>query len=81
MFSHIMVGTSDLERAKKFYDPLMATLGAGPSMVDGHRMFYMHNGGVFAVSEVMRAMLTPDPPPLKRRKYGSILKGQIGLTM
>ncbi|MBX3483336.1 VOC family protein [Phenylobacterium sp.] len=51
MFSHIMVGTSDLQRAKKFYDPLMATLGAGPSMVDGHRMFYMHNGGVFAVSE------------------------------
>jgi TctA family transporter len=36
--------------------------------------------GVFAVSEVMRAMLTPDPPPLKRRKYGSILAGQLGLT-
>jgi catechol 2,3-dioxygenase-like lactoylglutathione lyase family enzyme len=51
MFSHIMVGTSDLDRAKKFYDPLMATLGAGPAMVDGHRMFYMHNGGVFAVSQ------------------------------
>src|SRR5690348_14793286 len=36
--------------------------------------------GVFAVSEVMRAMITPDPPPLGRRKYGSILKGQIHLT-
>src|SRR5690349_9819773 len=36
--------------------------------------------GVFAVSEVMRAMLTPDPPPLKNRKYGSILAGQLGLT-
>ena len=36
--------------------------------------------GVFAVSEVMRAMLTPDPPQLKKRKYGSILAGQIGLT-
>lgn len=50
MFSHIMVGTSDLDRAKAFYDPLMATLGAGPAMVDGHRMFYMTPTGVFAVS-------------------------------
>jgi catechol 2,3-dioxygenase-like lactoylglutathione lyase family enzyme len=50
MFSHVMVGTSDLDRAKKFYDPVMATLGAGPAMVDGHRMFYIHNGGVFGVS-------------------------------
>src|SRR5687767_343869 len=36
--------------------------------------------GVFAVSEVMRAMVTPDPPPLQRRKYGSILAGQCALT-
>lgn len=36
--------------------------------------------GVFAVSEVMRAMQMPDPPPLPKRKYGSILKGQLALT-
>jgi putative tricarboxylic transport membrane protein len=36
--------------------------------------------GVFAVSEVMRALLLPDPPPMPRRKFGSILAGQIGLT-
>jgi putative tricarboxylic transport membrane protein len=36
--------------------------------------------GVFAVSEVMRAMLTPEPPPLPKRKYGSILAGQLHLT-
>ncbi|HEY7383281.1 MAG TPA: tripartite tricarboxylate transporter permease, partial [Beijerinckiaceae bacterium] len=36
--------------------------------------------GVFAVSEVMRAMITPDPPPIQKRKYGSILKGQLYLT-
>ncbi len=36
--------------------------------------------GVFAVSEVMRAMLTPDPPPLPKRRFGSILAGQWGLT-
>jgi TctA family transporter len=36
--------------------------------------------GVFAVSEVMRGMLTAEPPPLPRRRFGSILKGQLGLT-
>ena len=36
--------------------------------------------GVFAVSEVMRAMLSPEPPPLPRRRFGSILAGQMALT-
>ncbi len=36
--------------------------------------------GMFAVSQVMRAMLTPDPPPVPKRKFGSILAGQIALT-
>jgi TctA family transporter len=36
--------------------------------------------GVFAVSEVMRAMISPDPPPMPKRRFGSILAGQIGLT-
>jgi TctA family transporter len=36
--------------------------------------------GVFAVSEVMRAMITPEPPRLPRRRFGSILAGQLKLT-
>src|SRR5918911_4163753 len=36
--------------------------------------------GVFAVSEVMRAMVTPEPPKLPDRKFGSILAGQWELT-
>jgi TctA family transporter len=36
--------------------------------------------GVFAVSEVMRAMVTAEPPPLPRRKFGSILANQWMLT-
>lgn len=51
MFSHIMVGTNDLERSKKFYTAVLGTLGAGAPMVDGHRMFFMTPAGVFAVSE------------------------------
>jgi TctA family transporter len=36
--------------------------------------------GVFAVSEVIRAMVSPEPPPLPRRRFGSILAGQLELT-
>ena len=36
--------------------------------------------GVFAVTEVMRAMSQPEPPPIPRKKFGSILAGQIALT-
>ena len=50
MFSHIMLGTNDLARSKTFYDALLATLGVAPSMVDGHRMFYMTPAGIFSVS-------------------------------
>ena len=51
MFSHIMLGTNDLAKSKTFYDALLATLGAGPSVVDGHRMFYMTPTGIFSVSQ------------------------------
>jgi catechol 2,3-dioxygenase-like lactoylglutathione lyase family enzyme len=51
MFSHIMVGTNDLDRAKTFYDALLATLGAGPAMVDGNRIFYITPTGIFSVSK------------------------------
>jgi TctA family transporter len=36
--------------------------------------------GVFAVSQVMRAMVSAELPPLPRRKFGSILAGQWALT-
>ena len=36
--------------------------------------------GVFAVAQVMRAMLTPEPPPIPKRKFGSIMAGQWKLT-
>jgi catechol 2,3-dioxygenase-like lactoylglutathione lyase family enzyme len=51
MFSHIMIGTNDLERAKAFYDSLLGALGVPPAMVDGHRIFYMTPTGVFSVSK------------------------------
>jgi catechol 2,3-dioxygenase-like lactoylglutathione lyase family enzyme len=51
MYSHIMVGTNDLDRSKAFYDAVMGALGVGPAMVDGHRMFYLTPSGVFAVTK------------------------------
>ena len=50
MFSHIMVGTNDLDRAKSFYDALLGALDIPPAMVDRHRIFYRTPTGVFSVS-------------------------------
>jgi catechol 2,3-dioxygenase-like lactoylglutathione lyase family enzyme len=50
MFSHIMIGTNDLKRAKVFYDSLLGTLGVPPARVDGHRIFYRTPTGVFSVT-------------------------------
>ena len=52
MFSHIMVGSNDIARSKKFYDAVLGTLGVGPAITDPKgRLFYMTPTGVFAVSQ------------------------------
>jgi catechol 2,3-dioxygenase-like lactoylglutathione lyase family enzyme len=51
MFSHVMIGTNDLEKAKSFYDALLGTLGVPPARVDRHRIFYRTPTGVFSVSK------------------------------
>lgn len=51
MFSHIMIGTNDLDKAKSFYDALLGTLGIPEARVDRHRIFYRTPTGVFAVSK------------------------------
>lgn len=51
MFSHIMIGTNNLEKAKTFYDALLSTLDVRPARVDGHRIFYLTQTGVLGVSK------------------------------
>ncbi len=56
MFNHIMVGSNDIEHSKRFYDAVLATLGAGEPIrntaATGHiRLFYRHEGSTFCVSE------------------------------
>lgn len=56
MFSHIMVGSNDIERSRRFYDAVLGVLGVGAPLENqagtGHkRLFYRHDGGTFCVSE------------------------------
>ena len=56
MFNHIMIGSNDIERSKRFYDAVLGTLGAGEPLRNktdsGHtRLFYRHEGSTFCVTE------------------------------
>jgi catechol 2,3-dioxygenase-like lactoylglutathione lyase family enzyme len=56
MFSHVMLGTRDIERSKRFYDAVLAVLGAGEparnTAKTGHqRLFYRHDGSTFCITE------------------------------
>jgi catechol 2,3-dioxygenase-like lactoylglutathione lyase family enzyme len=56
MLNHVMVGSNDIERSKRFYDAVLGVLGAGEALRNttdaGHtRLFYMHAGSTFCVSE------------------------------
>lgn len=50
MFSHIMIGTNDLEKSKAFYDAILGTLGVPAGFVDRHRIFWRTKTGTFSVS-------------------------------
>lgn len=51
MFSHMMVGSNDLDRSKKFYDALFGAVGGKDAIVDPKgRLMYLHNGGIFMVT-------------------------------
>lgn len=50
MFSHLMIGTNDLDKAKKFYDEVLGTLGVSTGVVDRNRIFWRTPAGVFSVT-------------------------------
>jgi catechol 2,3-dioxygenase-like lactoylglutathione lyase family enzyme len=50
MFSHVMLGVSDLERSKKFYDAVLGALGHAPGVANKNRYFYRSSTGTFAIS-------------------------------
>jgi len=50
MFSHVMLGTNDLDKAKIFYDALLGSLGVAPGFIDRNRVFWRTPAGVFSIS-------------------------------
>ena len=50
MFSHIMVGSNDIDRSQKFYDSLF---GKEAARDDKGRLAYRNKGSVFMVSKPM----------------------------
>jgi len=52
VFSHIMVGSNDIEASRTFYDATLAALGGSAGKLDpSGRLFYMNNGGRFIVTK------------------------------
>jgi catechol 2,3-dioxygenase-like lactoylglutathione lyase family enzyme len=71
MFSHIMVGSNDIGRSKKFYDALFGALGGQPGTEDARgRLIYVYEGGRFMVSK-----------PIDGKRASHANGGTIGFTM
>jgi catechol 2,3-dioxygenase-like lactoylglutathione lyase family enzyme len=52
MYSHMMVGSNDIDRSKAFYDALFGAVGGKSGIVDPKgRIIYMHNGSMFLVTK------------------------------
>jgi catechol 2,3-dioxygenase-like lactoylglutathione lyase family enzyme len=52
MFSHVVVGSNDIDRSKKFYDAVFVAIGGKPGTQDPKgRLIYAHNGGRLMVSK------------------------------
>ena len=71
MFSHVMIGTNDIARSKRFYDALFGAVGGEPGTEDARgRLIYVYNGGRFMVSK-----------PIDGKAASHANGGTIGFTM
>ena len=51
MYSHMMVGSNDIDRSKTFYDALFGATGGSPGFVDPKgRLIYAKDGAMFLVT-------------------------------
>ncbi|MFK7997325.1 MAG: VOC family protein [Granulosicoccus sp.] len=56
MLNHVMIGSNNIEKSKRFYNAVLAVLGAGAPKEHKNntgqmRLFYIHNGSTFSISE------------------------------
>jgi len=70
MFSHVMVGSNDVDRSQSFYDALFSAIGSKPGRRDDKGVNYLHNGALFMVR-----------PPLNGQGATSANGGTIGFTI
>ena len=51
MYSHVMVGSNDIDASKKFYDAIFTATGGKEGRLDPKgRLIYVNNGGMFLVT-------------------------------
>ena len=66
MFSHIMIGSNDIEKSKIFYDNVLGVLGAKegvfmPNLTGQTRYFYFLDKNTFVLlSQLMEMKLIPE---------------------
>ncbi len=52
MFSHIMVGSNDIEKSKAFYDAILKVLGYSEGVIDAKgRCLYLSDQGVLGITK------------------------------
>lgn len=51
MFTHLMLGSNDVQKSKAFYDATLGALGIDPGFDMGHRVFYRSPGGALGVGK------------------------------
>lgn len=52
MYSHMMVGSNDIEKSRTFYDATFQAIGGKPGHTDDYgRLIYVHNGSTFIVTK------------------------------
>ena len=70
MFTHVMIGSNDLEQARRFYDATFVALGSEPGEMDARgRLIYAYAGG--------RLMITA---PIDGQPATAANGGTIGLA-
>lgn len=59
MFSHIMVGSDDIEKSKVFYDAILSVLGYPPGVIDAKgRCLYINSNGVLGLTKPINGEAT-----------------------
>ena len=60
MFSHVILGTNDIEKSRLFYDAVLGTLGANPGVVDDKgRLMFVHDDKIFGLTPLLTGNRQP----------------------